>query len=91
MAEVLNGMEKELEAQYEEVNRRILSGDNSHVKLSRTKGGEITWSLPYVGDEETVNNPFFDGLPRFTLHSSSSSSIHAASVSTHSPIFSSVT
>ena len=67
MAEVLNGMEKELEAQYEEVNRRILSGDNPHLKLSRTKGGEITWSLPYVGDEETVNNPFFDGLPQIHI------------------------
>jgi hypothetical protein len=49
------------------VNRRILSGDNPHVKLSRTKGGEITWSLPYVGDEETVNNPFFDGLPQIHI------------------------
>ena len=67
MAEVLNSMEKELEAQYEEVNRRILSGDNPHVKLSRTKGGEITWSLPYVGDEETVNNPIFDGLPQIHI------------------------
>ena len=67
MAEVLNGMEKELEAQYEEVNRRIFSGDNPHVKLSRTKGGEITWSLHYAGDEETVNNPFFDGLPQIHI------------------------
>ena len=54
MAEVLKDMEKELETKYEEVNRRILSGENQHVKLSKKKNGEITWTLPYVGNEETV-------------------------------------
>jgi hypothetical protein len=32
MAEVLKDMEQELEANYDEVNRRILSGENPHVK-----------------------------------------------------------
>ena len=67
MAEVLNGLEKDLEAKYEEVNRRILSGENTHVKLSTNKSGEITWTLPYVGDEETVNNPFFDAVPQIHI------------------------
>ncbi len=67
MAEVLNGVEEELEAQYEEVNRRILSGENQHVKLSRKKSGEISWTLPYVGDEEAVNNPFFDEMPQIHI------------------------
>jgi TnpA family transposase len=69
MAEVLKDMEKELETKYEEVNRRILSGENRHVKLSKRKNGEITWTLPYVGNEETVNNPFFDELPQVPIAS----------------------
>jgi hypothetical protein len=67
MAEVLNRMEEELEAKYEEVNRRILSGENEHVKLSTSKSGEISWTLPYVGDEETVNNQFFDEVPQLHI------------------------
>ena len=67
MAEVLKDMEKELEAKYEEVNRRILSGENPHVKLSKKKNGEVTWTLPYVGNEETVNNPFFDEVPQVPI------------------------
>ena len=67
MAEVLNRMEEELEAKYEEVNRRILSGENGHVKLSTSKSGEISWTLPYVGDEETVNHQFFDEVPQLHI------------------------
>ena len=67
MTEVLKGMEEELEAQYEEVNRRILSGENQHVKLSRKKSGETSWTLPYVGDEAAVNNPFFDKVPQIQI------------------------
>jgi len=67
MAEVLKDMEQELEANYDEVNRRILSGENPHVKLSKKKNGEITWTLPYVSEEETVNNPFFDEVPQIQI------------------------
>lgn len=69
MAEVLKNMEKELEGKYEEVNRRILSGENPHIKLSKKKNGAITWTLPYVGNEETVNNPFFDEVPQISIAS----------------------
>ncbi len=64
MAEVLKDLEKELETKYEEVNRRILSGENPHIKLSKKKNGEIRWTLPYVTNEETVNHPLFDELPQ---------------------------
>ena len=37
MAEVLKELEEELEARYEEVNRRILSGENTHIKLSKNR------------------------------------------------------
>ena len=69
MAKVLKDMEMELEGKYQEVNRRILSGENPHVKLSKKKNGAITWTLPYVGNEETVNNPFFDEVPQISIAS----------------------
>jgi TnpA family transposase len=67
MAEVLRDLEEELEAKYEEVNWRIWSGENTHVKLSKKKSGEVAWTLPYVGEEEMVNNPFFDDLPQMHI------------------------
>lgn len=29
--------------------------------------GQITWSLPYVRDEDIVNNPFFDSLQQINI------------------------
>jgi TnpA family transposase len=69
MAEVLNELEEELESKYAEVNLRIWSGENTHVNLSKKKSGEVTWTLPYVGEEETVNHPFFDDLPQMHIAS----------------------
>jgi TnpA family transposase len=65
MKTLLEELETELEAKYAEVNRRILSGENSHIKLSKRRG-EIIWSLP-VRDEEIVNNPFFDSLQQINI------------------------
>lgn len=67
MAEVLKKLEIELEAKYKEVNRRIFSGENQHLKLNKKKNGEITWKMPYVAEEETVNNPFFDAVPQIHI------------------------
>ena len=69
MADVLQELEQGLEADYDEVNRRILSGGNPHVKLHRKRSGEITWTLPYVGEEATVNHPFFDDVPQLHIAS----------------------
>ena len=66
MKVLLEELETELEAKYVEVNRRILSGENSHIKLTKRRG-EVTWSLPYVRDEEIVNNPFFDSLQQINI------------------------
>jgi len=66
ITELLQDLETELETKYEEVNRRILSGENAHIKLTKRRGG-ITWSLPYVRDEDIVNNPFFDSLPQISI------------------------
>jgi TnpA family transposase len=66
MKELLHELETELETKYVEVNRRILSGENSHIKLTKRRG-EVTWSLPYVCDEDIVNNPFFDNLQQINI------------------------
>jgi hypothetical protein len=62
MAQMLQELETELEARYETVNRRILSGENTQIKLKQ-KNGETLWTLPYPSGEDTVNDPLFDGLP----------------------------
>ena len=66
VTELLRELETELEAQYEAVNRRILSGENAHIKLVKRRG-DITWTLPYTRDEDMVNNPFFDNLPQISV------------------------
>ena len=66
LTKLLQDLEMELETQYETVNRRILSGDNTHIKLTKRRG-EMTWSLPYVRDEDLVNHPFFESLPQMSI------------------------
>jgi hypothetical protein len=60
MTQMLQELETELEARYETVNRRILSGENTQIKLKQ-KNGETLWTLPYPSGEDTVNDPLFDG------------------------------
>jgi TnpA family transposase len=66
MTVLLAELETELEAKYIEVNGRILSGENAHIKLTKRRG-QIIWSLPYVRDEDIVNNPFFDSLQQINI------------------------
>ena len=66
MTVLLAELEKELEAKYLEVNGRILSGENSHIKFTKRRG-QITWSLPYVRGEDIVNNPFFNSLQQINI------------------------
>lgn len=66
MKVLLAELETELEAKYIEVNRRIQSGENAHIKLTRRRG-QVTWSLPYVREEDIVNNPFFDSLQQINI------------------------
>jgi hypothetical protein len=52
MAQMLQELETELEARYETVNRRILSGENTQIKLKQ-KNGETLWTLLYPSGEDT--------------------------------------
>ncbi len=63
---LLQDLERELEAQYTEVNRRILSGDNAHIKVTKRRN-DIAWSLPYARDDDLVNHPFFESLPQVNI------------------------
>ena len=63
---LLQELEIELEAKYAAVNQRIQSGENAFIKLRKRRGG-ITWTLPYVSNDEMVNNPFFDNLPQISV------------------------
>jgi hypothetical protein len=76
MAQMLQELETELEARYETVNRRILSGENTQIKLKQ-KNGETLWTLPYPSGEDTVNDPLFDGLPQ--IHIAQTASMQSSS------------
>jgi hypothetical protein len=52
MAQMLQELESELEARYQTVNRRILSGENTQIKLKQ-KNGETLWTLLYPSGEDT--------------------------------------
>lgn len=52
-----------LEQRYQAVNTNILQGNNPHLKFSQ-KHDEIHWTLPYKKQDDTVNNPFYEQLPK---------------------------
>jgi TnpA family transposase len=57
-------LETSLETLYITVNQRIQSGENKHLKVDSKKN---TWKLPYIKQDEEVNNPFFDKIPLINL------------------------
>lgn len=68
--QLLAELEAKLEAKYEAVNRRMLEGENAHIKLAKKRGVVATWTLPYASEEEdAVNHPFFDHLPQIHIAS----------------------
>ena len=62
---LLTNLENLLEPLIVNVNERIASGENRHIKIRKQKNGEIKWTLPYPKKEESnpeLNNSFFDNL-----------------------------
>jgi TnpA family transposase len=57
----LFGFKTELESKYSNVNKRIQTGENKHIKITG-KGEKAHWSLPYKKAEEKVNNPIYEQL-----------------------------
>ena len=52
-----------LEIRLKQVNQRIASGENEHIKIIR--GGR--WHLPYSRVDEDVNDPFFEPLAQVDI------------------------
>lgn len=63
IADILSELKQKLDNKYAEVNNRITSKQNQHIKIDVSKNKRITWSLPYKCQEDTVNNPFYEKLP----------------------------
>lgn len=59
-------LEVELEARIQEVNTRIETGANAHIRVTR-RGEHPRWTLPYPRSSEPVNHPIFDDLPQVDL------------------------
>lgn len=55
----LGQLEQKLEARMTEVNYRIASGENEHIKK---RGAHNRWTLSNTRDAETTNHSFFDAL-----------------------------
>ena len=63
LEKILNDFELLLDDRYNEINQRIISGDNKKIRTKHNKKHEIIgWHLPYQKIGHEVNNPFFDGL-----------------------------
>lgn len=64
--EQLADLEQRLEDRIAEVNRRIISGDNKHFKITK-RGGHNRWTLQYPRDSDPVNHSFFDALKQIEI------------------------
>jgi len=64
--EQLADLEQRLEDRITEVNRRIISGDNKHFKITK-RGGHNRWTLQYPRDSDPVNHSFFDALKQIEI------------------------
>src|ERR1017187_5428174 len=60
--ETLGTFREALEAKFEQVNQRIGSGDNRHLKV-RGAGEKRRWKLMYPSEEEPINSSFYSQLP----------------------------
>lgn len=59
--EHLAELKGQLEEQIIEVNKRILSKENTYFQVKKSKN-HTRWLLKYTSDTECTNNPFFDAL-----------------------------
>lgn len=59
-------LEQQLEERIVEVNRRIASGENEHLKIKK-RDSHSRWILQYLRDTDPVNHPFFDALKQIKI------------------------
>jgi len=63
----LSELEQELEGKIKKVNQRIAQGENLGVKLIG-QGENQRWTLPYVKEDESINNPFYRSLSQISVN-----------------------
>ena len=63
----LSALEQELEGKIKKVNQRIAQGENLGVKLIG-QGENQRWTLPYVKEDESINNPFYRSLSQISVN-----------------------
>lgn len=63
--EHLAELKKLLETKLEQVNKRIITGENEQIEVKRSG----RWHLPYSRVDEDVNDPFFEKLPQMDIQS----------------------
>jgi len=63
---ILARKEAELEALIKRVNDRIKKGENPDIKITGT-GENLRWHLVYHNDEEPVDHPLYDQLPKIGI------------------------
>lgn len=61
-------LENKLETRIIEVNQRIASGANEHLKIKK-RGLNRHWTLPYVSEPESTNHSFFGALKQVDIGS----------------------
>jgi hypothetical protein len=59
--EHLADLEQQLEGRLAGVNRRIATGENTHLQITR-RGVQVHWTLEYPRSQEPVNHSFFEQL-----------------------------
>jgi len=64
IVDILSTLETDIENKYQIVNRRIVTGENTSIKLKYNNRGAVTsWTLPYDSIDDGTNNLFFQKLP----------------------------
>lgn len=63
-------LEQQLEDKIADVNQRIASGANSHLKQVKTQpASQKRWTLQYPDDDETINHSLFDSVRQVDINS----------------------
>lgn len=62
----LADLEQTLENRIAEVNRHIVSGENTHIQIKK-QGSQVRWVLQYPPGRESVNHPLFDTLKQMDI------------------------
>ncbi|MEG3977561.1 Tn3 family transposase [Microcoleus sp. herbarium8] len=64
----LTALEQTLEKRLNEVNQRLIAGENQHFEVKK-RGSQVRWTLHSPGIRESINHPLFNALKQVNLSS----------------------